>query len=91
MLLDVCYRVPGTNEEMDNGLCRLIDAVAKENTIIMGDFNHRIKSGEAWRKTGSRHFFNAVTTISRHNLSKNQQDDLKYWTSLVHACNQLRM
>ena len=42
LLIGVCYRPPGVDENTDNGLCELINRVSKESVVIMGDFNYHI-------------------------------------------------
>jgi hypothetical protein len=60
-LIGVCYRVPDTNEEVNNGLFALLNRVSKENVVIMGDFNYHIdwESMEAERLQDEK-FLNCI-------------------------------
>ena len=42
ILIGVCYRAPDATEDTSQGLCKLVEKVAGERALIMGDFNYHI-------------------------------------------------
>ena len=50
LLIGICYRVPDSAEECDNGLQELIVKASKMSCIVMGDFNFHID----WRQKDAK-------------------------------------